>query len=123
MTMNESRIESGMAIEMMRVEVSERRKIRMTRKARAEPWRASDRKSTRLNSSHGYISYAVFCLKKKKAHNLTTNLYLPRIHDRTTTCRHNHHNSCNHDQSLCHPHVRLLICTDQLQYIHNAQII
>src|SRR5256884_1586592 len=28
------------------------------------PW--GDRKSTRLNSSHGYISYAVFCLKKKK---------------------------------------------------------
>src|SRR3989449_7472941 len=27
-----------------------------------------DRKSTRLNSSHGYISYAVFCLKKKKEH-------------------------------------------------------
>src|SRR2546422_9601513 len=27
---------------------------------------AADRKSTRLNSSHGYISYAVFCLKKKK---------------------------------------------------------
>src|SRR2546422_6065183 len=27
-----------------------------------------DRKSTRLNSSHGYISYAVFCLKKKKRH-------------------------------------------------------
>src|SRR2546422_7880353 len=26
----------------------------------------SDRKSTRLNSNHGYISYAVFCLKKKK---------------------------------------------------------
>src|SRR2546429_7298513 len=26
---------------------------------------ARDRKSTRLNSSHGYISYAVFCLKKK----------------------------------------------------------
>src|SRR5687768_17760291 len=26
----------------------------------------TDRKSTRLNSSHGYISYAVFCLKKKK---------------------------------------------------------
>src|SRR3989449_4158045 len=33
-----------------------------------------DRKSTRLNSSHGYISYAVFCLKKKKKidTNLTT---------------------------------------------------
>src|SRR2546429_6057837 len=28
----------------------------------------TDRKSTRLNSSHGYISYAVFCLKKKKIH-------------------------------------------------------
>src|SRR2546422_8112103 len=28
-----------------------------------------DRKSTRLNSSHGYISYAVFCLKKKKTTN------------------------------------------------------
>src|SRR2546422_5309846 len=28
---------------------------------------AKDRKSTRLNSSHGYISYAVFCLKKKNS--------------------------------------------------------
>src|SRR2546422_7570792 len=28
-----------------------------------------DRKSTRLNSSHGYISYAVFCLKKKNTEN------------------------------------------------------
>src|SRR3989449_8120258 len=31
-----------------------------------EMHQAGDRKSTRLNSSHGYISYAVFCLKKKK---------------------------------------------------------
>src|SRR2546422_3420449 len=31
----------------------------------------ADRKSTRLNSSHGYISYAVFCLKKKKITNTT----------------------------------------------------
>src|SRR5205085_12362659 len=30
------------------------------------PTRRSDRKSTRLNSSHSQISYAVFCLKKKK---------------------------------------------------------
>src|SRR2546422_7830000 len=37
---------------------------------RAVPSRAGgDRKSTRLNSSHGYISYAVFCLKKKKTDN------------------------------------------------------
>src|SRR2546422_7426367 len=33
---------------------------------RADGGPARDRKSTRLNSSHGYISYAVFCLKKKK---------------------------------------------------------
>src|SRR2546422_4377753 len=32
----------------------------------AEKHLRADRKSTRLNSSHGYISYAVFCLKKKK---------------------------------------------------------
>src|SRR3989449_6529473 len=31
-----------------------------------------DRKSTRLNSSHSYISYAVFCLKKKKKNSQTT---------------------------------------------------
>src|SRR3712207_9470393 len=32
------------------------------------PHEAGDRKSTRLNSSHANISYAVFCLKKKKQH-------------------------------------------------------
>src|SRR3712207_7817642 len=32
------------------------------------PWMARDRKSTRLNSSHANISYAVFCLKKKRPH-------------------------------------------------------
>src|SRR2546429_3775537 len=35
-----------------------------------------DRKSTRLNSSHGYISYAVFCLKKKKKPSTTSGLML-----------------------------------------------
>src|SRR2546422_7639139 len=34
--------------------------------------RFQDRKSTRLNSSHGYISYAVFCLKKKKKQEIST---------------------------------------------------
>src|SRR2546422_5206626 len=34
--------------------------------------READRKSTRLNSSQGYISYAVFCLKKKKKHTQAT---------------------------------------------------
>src|SRR2546429_1130550 len=37
-----------------------------TRGLANNPAALSDRKSTRLNSSHGYISYAVFCLKKKK---------------------------------------------------------
>src|SRR5258708_30975315 len=36
---------------------------------------SEDRKSTRLNSSHQIISYAVFCLKKKKKHASTANLY------------------------------------------------
>src|SRR5947209_15145693 len=35
-----------------------------------------DRKSTRLNSSHANISYAVFCLKKKKKKNMKNNYYL-----------------------------------------------
>src|SRR2546429_1556793 len=38
--------------------------------------RPLDRKSTRLNSSHGYISYAVFCLKKKKIHTYPGSLHL-----------------------------------------------
>src|SRR3712207_6876176 len=33
---------------------------------RSSPWPRGDRKSTRLNSSHANISYAVFCLKKKQ---------------------------------------------------------
>src|SRR5205809_4932714 len=40
--------------------------------AEREAVRHQDRKSTRLNSSHGYISYAVFCLKKKKHTNILT---------------------------------------------------
>src|SRR2546422_4326525 len=47
-------------------------KVRVAGVRSSFPARSSaftDRKSTRLNSSHGYISYAVFCLKKKK--NLT----------------------------------------------------
>src|SRR2546429_1526666 len=39
------------------------------------PLAREDRKSTRLNSSHGYISYAVFCLKKKNQHEM------PRVSD------------------------------------------
>src|SRR2546429_6651388 len=39
-----------------------------------------DRKSTRLNSSHGYISYAVFCLKKKKLNRLRPFWVLSSFH-------------------------------------------
>src|SRR5687768_17835494 len=49
-----------------------------------------DRKSTRLNSSHGYISYAVFCLKKKKhkKHNIPNNYGNTTIYsiNRCQTC-------------------------------------
>src|SRR2546429_4315524 len=38
-----------------------------------------DRKSTRLNSSHGYISYAVFCLKKKKRTTVTIHFTSPAL--------------------------------------------
>src|SRR2546422_6953253 len=39
-----------------------------------------DRKSTRLNSSHGYISYAVFCLKKKKDNDSRAHQrHIPRV--------------------------------------------
>src|SRR3989449_5115517 len=44
---------------------------------------SGDRKSTRLNSSHGYISYAVFCLKKKKTSNTRK-----KISERHTTTFH-----------------------------------
>src|SRR2546422_4008215 len=44
----------------------ERTAIKTYPSAKRLPPTVTDRKSTRLNSSHGYISYAVFCLKKKK---------------------------------------------------------
>src|SRR2546427_9412085 len=48
--------------------------VRETLATRYATWRpAQDRKSTRLNSSHSQISYAVFCLKKKKASTVEAN--------------------------------------------------
>src|SRR2546429_8115 len=47
-----------------------------------------DRKSTRLNSSHGYISYAVFCLKKKKQNNQQHEQFqLPELDSRPVSSR------------------------------------
>src|SRR2546429_4484760 len=54
-----------------------------------------DRKSTRLNSSHGYISYAVFCLKKK-------NILKQRLFLQHTLPQHSSH----HCTVLSHPHLR-----------------
>src|SRR5947207_9625533 len=53
-------------------------------RARTAPGRrrAVDRKSTRLNSSHTVISYAVFCLKKKK---INTNIHYTNYHDQMHT--------------------------------------
>src|SRR2546429_7056877 len=50
--------------------------------------RTLDRKSTRLNSSHGYISYAVFCLKKKK------NVHHPTHVNTTSTSYTTHYQIC-----------------------------
>src|SRR2546429_5319590 len=52
---------------------------------------STDRKSTRLNSSHGYISYAVFCLKKKKNHTSRERPHPPTRHPTTTP----HHFCCS----------------------------
>src|SRR2546422_4512518 len=49
--------------------------------------RPRDRKSTRLNSSHGYISYAVFCLKKKKKQEKDSRHYEHHVHTHNITTR------------------------------------
>src|SRR6266516_6012232 len=51
------------------------------RRARGAGAHEPDRKSTRLNSSHRTISYAVFCLKKKKIDHI--NPLLPNVHKQT----------------------------------------
>src|SRR5699024_12679088 len=47
---------------------SDERRDRRDRRCARDRWSGRDRKSTRLNSSHVSISYAVFCLKKKREH-------------------------------------------------------
>src|SRR2546422_5717162 len=54
-----------------------------------------DRKSTRLNSSHGYISYAVFCLKKKKKKENTINRTSQSAHKSTGRHRRKLYRSAN----------------------------
>src|SRR2546430_8174183 len=50
--------------------------LRISRRA-TDAYSSLDRKSTRLNSSHSQISYAVFCLKKKKTQNIIKHLSRP----------------------------------------------
>src|SRR2546422_2409808 len=61
--------------------IANRLKIVRSRKPKARSiWMCVDRKSTRLNSSHGYISYAVFCLKKKKKYRVHSSKSVRRTH-------------------------------------------
>src|SRR2546422_8889282 len=61
-------VKKGDEVEVLILNVdAENKRISLgLKQAQEDPWLRIDRKSTRLNSSHGYISYAVFCLKKKK---------------------------------------------------------
>src|SRR3989449_4379428 len=63
----------------------------------AEKHLRADRKSTRLNSSHGYISYAVFCLKKKKKTTVRSRPSPTAQSSKTTHMRTAHSHKCvNH---------------------------
>src|SRR2546422_7714672 len=53
-------------------QISRDMRDRLGHRQQEEGEAGGDRKSTRLNSSHGYISYAVFCLKKKKRQSCRT---------------------------------------------------
>src|SRR3712207_7820261 len=69
-------------LEELRQEMPRLEQTRQDLEQRLQTSETGDRKSTRLNSSHANISYAVFCLKKKKgslAHTLMS-------HASTTTC-------------------------------------
>src|SRR2546422_3493163 len=59
-TLFRSRVDEGLEVTMWDERMTTARVLAAVREM------GGDRKSTRLNSSHGYISYAVFCLKKKK---------------------------------------------------------
>src|SRR5256884_4039437 len=84
---------------------------------------AKDRKSTRLNSSHGYISYAVFCLKKKKRRNrapgdfsrITHLVLLQSLMSLTAS----HNSSTRYPlDSICHQHATMAQTTDSMPSQH-----
>src|SRR3989449_3552799 len=57
-------------------DVVARRQLRERHLPALGPKIRQDRKSTRLNSSHGYISYAVFCLKKKNTMQIAADAFI-----------------------------------------------
>src|SRR5256885_1157708 len=75
-----------------------------------------DRKSTRLNSSHLVISYAVFCLKKKKKTNNHLLISLPIHNNEVTTITHirpltmSIRSTCTHTLSIARPLLCPPIC-------------
>src|SRR5256886_11139450 len=76
---------------------------------------AQDRKSTRLNSSHSQIPYAVFCLKKKKSAH-TSALFFPPTCTPTSTLQINFtHHQCN---SSCSPSLHDGRCRFQQDSVH-----
>src|SRR5436305_10822446 len=70
-----------------RVMTCPRRRARRGGRARHDAWGRRDRKSTRLNSSHVRISYAVFCLKKKKKKKINEDRYEKIISSQSTNKR------------------------------------
>src|SRR2546427_5752358 len=65
------------------VDIGSRTRVKVVKNKTAPPFKIADRKSTRLNSSHSQISYAVFCLKKKKKDSHRFQLY---INEEITKC-------------------------------------
>src|SRR5256884_781704 len=79
-------------------------------------WRHQDRKSTRLNSSHGYISYAVFCLKKKKKIKIDHVVLQSDNHDLEDGVKASHQTQTRESVPIVDPfcvHVQLY-CSDAL---------
>src|SRR3989442_10980390 len=66
------REQRGVGEQRDRIERGQRVETEIPEHVRESRFRPADRKSTRLNSSHVRISYAVFCLKKKKKTNKMT---------------------------------------------------
>src|SRR5689334_24148392 len=76
-----------------------------------------DRKSTRLNSSHSSISYAVFCLKKKKKKQIKT--YIQTQTNRTTPITHS--SSQTHHHNIILPLTQITSLYDSYTYTHTLK--